>query len=73
MKNNDKKFAKPITIGNKVWIGGVAICPSVTIANNVVIASEAVVTKDFSDNILIGGNPAKIIKTIDNSKLIIIF
>ena len=67
VKNNDKKFAKPITIGNNVWIGGGAICPSVTIGNNVVIAAGTDVTKDFSDSVLIGGNLAKIIKTIDNS------
>jgi maltose O-acetyltransferase len=67
VKNSDKKFAKPITIGNNVWIGGGAICPGVTIGNNVVIAAGAVVTKDFSDIVLIGSNPAKIIKTIDNS------
>lgn len=39
--------AKPVTIGNDVWIGGnVTILPGVTIGNNVIVAAGAVVTKD---------------------------
>lgn len=63
-------LAKPITIGDNCWIGGHAtINPGVTLGNNVVVGSGSVVTKDFGDNVLIGGNPAKVIKTIDNSQL----
>ena len=59
--------AKPVRIGNDVWIGGnVTILPGVTIGNNVVIAAGAVVTKDVPDNVLIGGVPAKVLKTIEN-------
>lgn len=65
-RNSGKEFAKPITIGNNVWIGGSAIInPGVTVGNNVVIASGAVVTKDVPDNVVVGGNPAKVIKQID--------
>ncbi|MEL6733138.1 MAG: acetyltransferase, partial [Bacteroidota bacterium] len=39
----------------------------VTIGNGVVVAAGAVVTKDVPDNVVVGGNPAKIIKEIDNS------
>ncbi|MBJ2174516.1 sugar O-acetyltransferase [Aureibaculum sp. A20] len=61
------EFAKPITIGDDVWIGGGAIvCPGVTIGNGAVIAAGAVVTKDVKANVVVGGNPAKIIKEIDN-------
>jgi len=61
-----KEFAKPITIGSDVWIGGGAIInPGVTIGNGVVIGAGAVVTKDIPDNVFIGGNPARIIKQID--------
>lgn len=43
-------IAKPIHIGNDVWIGGnVTIMPGLTIGNNVVIAAGAVVTKDVPD------------------------
>ncbi|MEP2935929.1 MAG: sugar O-acetyltransferase [Gilvibacter sp.] len=60
------EFAKPIMIGNDVWIGGGAIInPGVTIGNRVVIGAGAVVTKDVPDNVFIGGNPARIIKQID--------
>ena len=38
----------------------------VTVGNNVVSAAGAVVAKDIQDNCLIGGIPAKIIKTIEN-------
>ncbi len=62
------EYAKPISIGNDVWIGGGAIiCPGVNIGNGVVIGAGAVVTKDVPDNVFYAGNPAKWIKDIDNS------
>lgn len=61
------EFAKPVTIGDDVWIGGGAIiCPGVTIGNRVVIGAGAVVTKNVPDDVFIGGNPARIIKEIIN-------
>lgn len=60
------EFAKPITLGDNCWVGGMAVInPGVTLGNNVVVASGAVVTKSFPDNVVIGGNPAKIIKQIE--------
>ena len=53
----------PVIIGDNVWIGvGVVIMPDVTIGNNCVIGANAVVTKSFSDNCILAGVPAKIIK-----------
>lgn len=43
-------IAKPVKIGNDVWIGGnVTILPGITIGNNVVVAAGAVVTKDVPE------------------------
>ncbi|MFG6655250.1 maltose O-acetyltransferase [Scandinavium sp. M-37] len=64
-RNAGAEFGKPVTIGNSVWIGGRAIInPGVTIGDNAVIASGAVVVKDVPANAVVGGNPAKIIKML---------
>ncbi|MGI5888571.1 MAG: sugar O-acetyltransferase [Oscillospiraceae bacterium] len=60
-------LAKPVTIGNDVWIGGnVTILPGVNIGNNVIVAAGAVVTRDVPDNTLVGGVPAKKIRDLEN-------
>ncbi len=57
-----REFAKPITIGDNVWIGGHAVInPGVTLGNNVVVGAGAVVTKDVPDNAVVAGVPAKIL------------
>ncbi len=66
--NSWLEYAKPVRIGNDVWIGGGAIIyPGVNIGNGAVIAAGAVVTKSVPDDVVVGGNPAKILKEIDNS------
>ena len=61
------EFAKPISIGNDVWVGGGAIiCPGVNIGNGVVIGAGAVVTRSVPDNTFVAGNPARVIREIDN-------
>lgn len=65
-RNEGLEYAKPITIGNHVWIGGgVKVMPGVTIGNNVVIGSGSIVTKDIPDGVIAAGNPCKIIREID--------
>lgn len=55
---------KPVTIGNDVWIGyRVTILPGVKIGNGVIIGAGAVVCKDVPDFSIIGGNPAKVLKS----------
>ena len=63
------EFSKPVSIGNDCWIGGNAvICPGVKIGNGCVIGAGAVVTKDIPNNSLAVGNPAKVIRKL-NEKL----
>lgn len=55
----------PVVIQDNVWIGeGVVILPNVTIGANCVVGANSVVTKSFSANNVIAGNPARIIKTL---------
>lgn len=55
---------KPITIGNGVWIAADAfVGPGVCIEDNAVIAARAVVIKNVDKNTIVGGNPAKLIKS----------
>ncbi len=57
--------AKPITIGEEVWIGGgVNILPGVTIGDRTVIGAGSVVTKDIPNDVLAFGNPCKVIKKL---------
>lgn len=59
------EYGKPITIGNNVWIGGGArILPGVTLGDNVVVGAGSVVTKSFPSNVVIAGNPARIIRRL---------
>ncbi|MET0303797.1 MAG: sugar O-acetyltransferase [Microbacteriaceae bacterium] len=57
--------AKPIVIGDNVWLGGGAIVlPGVTIGENSVIGAGAVVTRDIPPNSVAVGNPARVVRSI---------
>ena len=59
------RFA-PIRLGRNVWIGaGAVITKGVTIGDGAVVAAGAVVTRDVPANTVVGGMPARVIKTID--------
>lgn len=58
-------IGKPIVIGRNVWIGaGAIVIGGVTVGENSVVAAGAVVTKDVAPNTLVGGNPARIIRSL---------
>lgn len=57
--------ARPIVIGDNVWLGGGAIVlPGVTIGDNAVIGAGAVVTKDVPADVVAVGNPARPVRNI---------
>jgi maltose O-acetyltransferase len=59
------EFARPITIGDGVWLGGgVRICPGVTIGENTVIGAGSVVTKDLPPHVLAFGNPCRVNRSL---------
>ena len=52
-------------IGKKVWIAaGATIIGGVTVGENSVVAAGSVVTKDILANTFVGGNPARVIRSI---------
>ena len=60
------EYGKPVTMGDNVWVGGrVVINPGVEIGDDAVVASGAVVTADVPDAVVIGGNPATVVKELD--------
>lgn len=63
--NRRALITKPIVVKRKAWIGAAAtILPGVTIGENAVVAAGAVVTTDVPANAIVGGVPAKVIKTL---------
>ncbi len=64
-RNKGLEYAKPITVGDNVWIGGnVVVLAGVTIGKNVVIGAGSVVTKDIPDNVVAVGNPCRVLREI---------
>uniref|UniRef100_UPI003217C741 DapH/DapD/GlmU-related protein n=1 Tax=uncultured Draconibacterium sp. TaxID=1573823 RepID=UPI003217C741 len=58
-------LVKPVVIKQNAWIGAAAtILPGVTVGENSVVAAGAVVNKDVSDNTIVAGVPAKVIKSL---------
>jgi acetyltransferase-like isoleucine patch superfamily enzyme len=60
---------KPVHIGHNVWIGDHAtVLKGVTIGDNSIVAAGCVVTKDIPANVIVAGNPARIVKELDPTK-----
>jgi len=57
--------ARPITIGDNVWLGGgVIVCPGVTIGADTVVGAGAVVTRDLPASVVAVGNPARVVREV---------
>ena len=66
----DSGTSKKVFIDENVFIGSnVTILKGVSIGKNSIIANSSIVTKSFPENVIIGGNPAKIIRTLEEGKL----
>ena len=56
----------PVRIGDGTWVGARAmILPGVTIGKRVVVAAGAVVTRDVPDDVLVAGNPARVVRPLE--------
>ena len=64
-RNKGLEYARPITVGNDVWIGaGVSVLPGVTIGDGAVIGAGSVVNRDIPPRVLAAGNPCRVIREI---------
>lgn len=64
-RNRGMEYARPITIGNNVWIGAqVCVLPGVTIGDNCVIGAGSVVNRDIPAGSLAVGNPCRVIRKL---------
>ncbi|MDP5209749.1 DapH/DapD/GlmU-related protein [Microbulbifer sp. 2205BS26-8] len=62
----------PVRLGNNVWIGDSAtICKGVSIGDHSVVGAGSIVTRDVPTNVVVAGNPAKLVKTIDPKRRMI--
>lgn len=60
--------AEPVTIGDNVWLGGgVIVCPGVTIGADTVVGAGAVVTRDLPPGVLAVGNPARVVRFLEEN------
>lgn len=70
LRNRGLEYAKPITVGNNVWIGGnVSVMPGVSIGDNTIIGSGSVVTKDIPSGVIAVGNPCRVLREITKEEM----
>lgn len=61
-------YAKPISIGDRCWLGGgVIVLPGITIGDGSVVGAGSVVTRDVPPDCVVAGNPARVIRRINQS------
>lgn len=73
LHDNRKHIVKDVNIGKYCWLGmGSVILPGTTLGEYTIVAAGSIVTKSFPDGYcVIGGNPAKVIKTIEPENCIL--
>lgn len=63
------KAKMPVTIKDNVWLGdNCTVLKGVTIGENSIVAAQAVVTRDVPANVVVAGNPAKVVKELEPDK-----
>lgn len=63
------ELAAPITIGDRVWIGGGAIlCPGITVGADTTIGAGSVVTRDIPAGVVAAGNPCRVLRIIEGTR-----
>ena len=64
-RNRGLEYARPIKVGNNVWIGaGVTVLPGVTIGDNVTIGAGSIVNRDIPSNCVAAGVPCRVIREL---------
>jgi maltose O-acetyltransferase len=65
VRRSGLELARPIAVGDDVWIGGGAIlCPGVRIGSRSIIGAGSVVTRDVPDGVVAAGNPCRVIRSL---------
>nr|WP_311136840.1 DapH/DapD/GlmU-related protein [Natronosalvus rutilus] len=63
------EYGKPVAVGDDVWIGGRAVLtPGVTVGDGAVVAAGAVVVDDVPAGVVVGGNPARVIREVPSAE-----
>jgi maltose O-acetyltransferase len=62
------EYAEPISLGDDVWLGGAAVVlPGVTIGDRAVVGAGSVVTRDVAADTVVAGNPARVIRSLQEA------
>jgi acetyltransferase-like isoleucine patch superfamily enzyme len=66
----DPRLAKPIRIGRNAWVGfGACVLPGVNIGDGSIVAARSVVATDVPSNVVVAGNPARIVRQLAGDEL----